>query len=261
MEDPNMHKTLIALLIFVCLTNAVSFVSADSSSNLFSSIVRDQKTIWTSPFHGEDRWKWIIPVVATTAFLINRDHPWFKDYKPSPHTITISKRVSLLGSQPFMIGAAGAVYLIGKAAHNNELSRTGVLGLEALIDSAVVVYGLKLATGRERPHTGDGDGSFFEGGSSFPSGHSIAAWSVASAMMNTGHRPLLLRLAVYGAAAAVSVSRVTGENHYPSDVFAGAMMGLLIGRYVARQTHPQEKVAFQPVVERHGAGFGLVYKW
>lgn len=36
-------------------------------------------------------------------------------------------------------------------------------------------------------------------------------------------------------AAAVSVSRFTGRNHYPSDVLVGSALGYLIGHYVVRQ--------------------------
>src|SRR6266513_2582332 len=43
----------------------------------------------------------------------------------------------------------------------------------------VTVETLKYSLGRQRPFQGDGTGLFFRGGTSFPSEHSAAAWSVA----------------------------------------------------------------------------------
>jgi hypothetical protein len=45
---------------------------------------------------------------------------------------------------------------------------------------------------------------------------------------------------VYGLATAVSASRVLGEQHFPSDVVAGAAIGWLIGRQIYRVHHDPE---------------------
>src|SRR6185312_13419517 len=42
---------------------------------------------------------------------------------------------------------------------------------------------------------------------------------------------------VYGAAGAVSISRVTGRQHFPSDVVVGSTLGWLIGRQIYRAHH------------------------
>ena len=57
---------------------------------------------------------------------------------------------------------------------------TGALGAEALLDSYIVLSILKVAAGRERPDLAGGDGRFFKGKNSFPSGHSMMSWSLAS---------------------------------------------------------------------------------
>ena len=41
-------------------------------------------------------------------------------------------------------------------------------------------------------------------------------------------------IVAYGLATGVSVTRVLGQEHFPSDVFVGAACGYLIGRYVVR---------------------------
>ncbi|HEV7842047.1 MAG TPA: phosphatase PAP2 family protein, partial [Pyrinomonadaceae bacterium] len=114
----------------------------------------------------------------------------------------------------------------------------GLLGAEALIDSGIVAQGFKLATQRTRPREDDAGGEFFDGGNSFPSGHATSAWSLATvfAYEYGKHRPLV-RVGAYGLAAAVSLSRYTGRNHFLSDVLVGSAIGYGIGRYVYRTHH------------------------
>src|SRR5262249_61019831 len=108
------------------------------------------------------------------------------------------------------------------------------LGSEALIHSAIVVTGLKLATGRKRPDQGRGDGRFWGGGTSFPSGHAIGIWSLATVLAEEYRDRPAWRIGAYGLATVGSLSRVTGRNHFPSDVLIGSTLGYLIGRYVVR---------------------------
>ena len=112
-----------------------------------------------------------------------------------------------------------------------------MLGAEALIDSAIVVTALKEITQRRRPRAGVSRGDFFDGGSSFPSGHSIEAWSLATVIANEYHDHRLVQISAYGIASAVSIARYTGRNHFLSDVLVGSAMGYGIGRYVYRAHH------------------------
>jgi membrane-associated phospholipid phosphatase len=84
----------------------------------------------------------------------------------------------------------------------------------------------------------DASGEFFDGGNSFPSGHAISAWSLATVVAYEygQHRPLV-RFTSYGLATAVSLSRYTGRNHFLSDVLVGSAIGYGIGRYTYRAHH------------------------
>ena len=50
----------------------------------------------------------------------------------------------------------------------------------------------------------------------------------------------LTKLFVYGLASAVSASRVTGKDHFPTDVIAGAAIGWFVGQHVYRAHHDAE---------------------
>jgi membrane-associated phospholipid phosphatase len=250
------------LILFLILSASFSFSEEQKSNNLAKKILRDQKAIWTSPFVGNnDRFKWMIPLAATSAFLLTRDSDWSQSYKPSEHTLNWSNNVAEIGSAYSVYGSVTGIYLLGKVSHNENLTHTGLVGLEALLNSTIVGSVLKVTTDRERPNSGDGDGSFWGGGSSFPSGHSMAIWSIATAMVNAQPRPIYWHIIAYSLASSVSVARIAEEQHYASDVFVGSALGFFIGRYVAHQSSGPQKIAFMPVANHKSVGFNLIYKW
>lgn len=208
----------------------------------FVNILRDQRAIWTSPFHlhGTDA-KWLGPLSLSTVALIATDRRTsgeLVEHGDNLNRLRISKDISRMGSLYATGGLAGALYLTGRATHNNRLRETGLLAGEALIDSGILVNALKVASQRQRPPADHSSGEFFAGGSSFPSGHAISAWSLATVIAEEyGHHRPLVQVGAYGLAAAVSVSRYTGRNHFLSDVVVGSALGYGIGRYVYRKHH------------------------
>lgn len=202
------------------------------------NILRDQRAIWTSPLHLEkEDAKWLVPLDLSTAALIATDRLTADVLDDDRKRLNVSHAVSYLGSGYGAGGIAGAFYLIGRATHNARARETGLLGAEALIDSGIVAAVLKSSTQRPRPRAGRERGEFFEGGLSFPSGHTIAAWSLATVVANEYRDNRLVQISAYGLAAAVSVSRFTGRNHFLSDVLVGSAIGYGIGRYVYRTHH------------------------
>ena len=202
------------------------------------NILRDQRAIWTSPLHlqKEDA-KWLAPLGLSTAALIATDRRTADALDDNRTRLNVSHAVSYIGSGYGAGSIAGAFYLIGRATHNARARETGLLGGEALIDSGIVAFVIKHATQRPRPRAGKDRGDFFHGGLSFPSGHTIAAWSLATVVANEYKDNRLVQISAYGLAAAVSVSRYTGRNHFLSDVLVGSAIGYGIGRYVYRTHH------------------------
>src|SRR3989449_3398357 len=202
------------------------------------NILRDQRAIWTSPLHlqGGDA-KWLVPLGLSTAALIATDRRTADALDDNRTRLNVSHAVSYIGSGYGAGSIAGAFYLVGRATHNAGARETGLLGGEALIDSGIVAAVLKSSTQRRRPRAGKERGDFFEHGLSFPSGHSIAAWSLATVVANEYRDNRLVQISSYGLAAAVSVSRYTGRNHFLSDVLVGSAIGYGIGRYVYRAHH------------------------
>ena len=251
MRFTNRSNSLIGISVFALMLGISLSVTAQTPSptpvasptptlehEFIKNVLRDQKAIWTAPFHLHQRdARWLAPIGLGAAALIATDQQTGDEMAESTSQLNASRIVSYAGSTYGVAAVAGAFYVAGRAGHNRRARETGVLGAEALLDSAIVVNALKEITQRTRPSGGRSRGDFFHGGSSFPSGHSIEAWSLAAVIANEYHDRLPVQIAAYGIASAVSVARFTGRKHYLSDVLVGGAMGYGIGRYVYRTHH------------------------
>ncbi|HEX8814538.1 MAG TPA: capsule assembly Wzi family protein [Terriglobales bacterium] len=200
-------------------------------------IVGDQKEFWTAPtrFQVKDL-KWIVPFAGVTAAFIASDSWWSKQV--NPNHVQTSLHISDYTTYGLMAGDAGA-FLLGQITHDDHVSEAGLLGGEATINAVGVTYLFKAITQRERPLTGNGNGDFFYGGSSFPSQHAAIAWSIASVMAHE-YPGWLTQLLAYSAATAVTTTRVTASQHFPSDAIVGSALGWYFGRQVYRAHHDPE---------------------
>ena len=162
--------------------------------SLPGDFLHDQKDIWwTFPkqlAHGR-HWVPTLVIIGGTAGLIYADPhamPYFQKHQKNwddfndvfDPMITTGEVISL------PVGLMTAGYI----RHDDREVNTALLAAEAYGDTVVVNLAIKAATRRQRPAdvaaNGSFTGTFFNGGksplkgSSFPSGHSTAVWSVAT---------------------------------------------------------------------------------
>ena len=196
----------------------------------FKRFGKDQAEIYSAPLHRSSL-KWDALFLAGTGALIAADRH-ASSALPTNH-VDISRNISNVGLYGTS-AAAGALWLSALATHNEHTRETGALSAEAFANAVPVYVGLQLITGRERPFEGSGNGRFWRNNalnSSFPSAHALFTWSMASVIAREYPRPWVKWLA-YGTATAVSVTRFTGREHFPSDVVVGSVVGYLIGRHI-----------------------------
>ena len=129
---------------------------------------------------------------------------------------------------PVVIGIPVGMTAYGLASDRNEEFESGVL----LCTSEVVSYGLstllKDAVKRERPYEAltDVHTNHLETADpySFPSGHSTAAFALATMLTLRYPKPGVY-IPAFAYAALVGYGRVYFGLHYPGDVLAGALLG------------------------------------
>jgi membrane-associated phospholipid phosphatase len=111
----------------------------------------------------------------------------------------------------------------------------GAAGLAAVIGGGILVQIIKHLVGRARPrmtvppweYIGP---SFDSDLHSFPSGHTTTSFALAAVLASRFPRQAWI---FYLIAALVGIGRVVGGSHYPSDVLAGAILGLTVGWVLA----------------------------
>ena len=206
----------------------------DPENRLLSPFVKhmvdDQKRFWTIPrrLPVEDV-KWAAPAAGFLAAVVASDS-WIE--KQIPLSIVHRSQSASNYAVYSLASLAAGSYLLGHVEGNDHLAETGLLSAEAALNSVAVSYLFRSAFQRQRPYQGTQHGDFFAGGSSFPSEHSAIAWSVAGVWAHEYPGPLSQTLA-YTLASAVSLTRITGKQHFASDVLVGSALGW----YFARQTY------------------------
>jgi len=199
---------------------------------LFLNVALDEKEIFTSPFHANrhNALQWLIPLAITGA-LIPNDTRIADSLENSSGQVRWGKRVSNIGASYTLIPIVAGSYVYGAWRDNPKGREIGVLGTETLLDSLIAVEVMKEIFRRDRPddkHPGD----FWGGGTSFPSGHAMQVWSIASLLDHEYKHKRIVGITAYSLAGIVSAARIAAEKHFASDVFAGGTMGWFIGRYV-----------------------------
>jgi membrane-associated phospholipid phosphatase len=208
----------------------------DLGLRFLRNLMTDQQTIWTSPAHLQ--WgdgSWLVPMGEVTAGLIETDRASVRVLPTNPSTLNRYRNFSNYGLGAFA-GATVGLYALGKITHDDHKRETGVLAIEAALDSLAVSSTLEYSFGREAPYQDQGRERFFQGGDAFPSDHAALVWSMASVITHEYPGPLTDILA-YGAATAITAARVMGKDHSPSDVFVGSAIGWFIGHEVYRKHH------------------------
>jgi hypothetical protein len=203
------------------------------------NLLADQAAIWTSPARLRDsNLAGPALLVLATAVAITTDHEAMtsvvsQDISLNNHALTVSN--GLVGG---FIAAPVIIYGLGHIRQDDHATETGILGGEAILDSLAVDEVVKAVSMRERPAVDNARGRFFQTSvgfdSSFPSNHSVIAWSSAAVIASEYNGPLT-KLTAYGLATGVSLTRVIGRQHFPSDVLVGSAVGWMVGHYVAHR--------------------------
>jgi len=206
--------------------------------NMPHDLLHDQGAIWSSPAHVRTRdLEWLLPLAAATGVAFATDQHTMTQVAsrdPSLNQASLNTSNVLIGG---WIAVPVAVYGFGHAHQDEHARQAGILTGESMVDGLVAGELLKLVFMRERPNTDNAQGHFFQTNagfnSSFPSEHSLVAWSAASALAAEYPAPWT-QFALYSAATGVSLTRVMGQQHFPSDVLVGSSIGWLIGHNIVK---------------------------
>lgn len=131
---------------------------------------------------------------------------------------------------------AVSTYALGLLGGNDGIRVTGRLLFESLAFAGGSVMVVRYIAGRSRPY-GDNTPWDFNGFrwsnefQSFPSGHTVVAFAMSTVLAERIDQ-LWARVFFYGMASLTAFARVHNNQHWVSDVFAGAVFGIAAGCHV-----------------------------
>ncbi len=167
---------------------------------------------------------------AVVRVVDDRVDAWFEPFRGKAALDGVAKVVTGLGDHGIMWAAT----TVWRARHSGPERARAVRALTiAGIESTIVNRTLKAVVGRTRPDPGGlelgatGVPVRTPTSSSFPSGHTLAAFCAVTVMGQRGDRGGNALL--FTAATLVGVSRLHLRAHHASDVVGGAAIGTAIG--------------------------------
>ena len=219
---------------------------------LYPNLIADQKRIWSFParlIRGQD-WIPTAAVLGTTAGLVLLDPSEAGYFRRTP---TFHGFNNIFTGNVTAIGTGvvpASLYAIGLIRKDSKMQHTALLAAEAMANAAIMQTVLKDVTRRVKPADFPASGnlsdswfeksgspsSYIKGNGSFPSGHTMEAFSVATIIARRYGNHRWVPYAAYGLASLVGFSRLSLSVHFLSDVFMGGALGYSISRFsVLRQ--------------------------
>ncbi len=186
--------------------------------------IRFDRSLWR-----RDAIRLAIGIVVTALVWLLLDRPlmaWAEGVQ-SDFTEDVIRLLNRLGGgmNPVMVVA---FFLIAGTAYRERRWVAHALAMAmAGLGAGILAQIVKHLAGRARPELWLGPMHYAPGSStSFPSGHTVGAFALAGVLMFSA-RSKTLRVIAFVLAAGVGLSRILAFRHWPSDVTASAVIGLV----------------------------------
>lgn len=218
------------------------FVFADTriNDNLFANVSTDFISIFSSPARiNFSSLAYLTAGGAGLTYLIDRDVTFYHDIHDNRSVFLdkLAAPISLLGDGFLHLGLYGFLLTYG----NSKDREIAGAAFEGFVTVGLFSFISKSAISASRPTTDEYNHSFFKffnANGSFPSGHTIVAFSQA-AILGELYR---IEYITYPLAILVGITRIYQGEHWPSDVLAGALAGIWIGKEVLNNYHKRNEV-------------------
>lgn len=183
--------------------------------------------------------------IFTSMLLI--DNP-IKDYAndhQNPFKDNLFSIDKYYGDVKYMIGGSLALYGSGYLFKDKHLKNMGLRAGQAYFYNGLITVIIKEIMGRARPFANEGPFSyhpfaFQEQYRSFFSGHTSGVFAVSTVMAHEFDY-WWWKTIWYGAAFLVGGARIYHNQHWFSDVLAGALVGYAVGRFTATYDYPKDE--------------------
>lgn len=232
-------------VVFWCLAGLLLLAivqSADAEANPREPLrqlraLRFDRSLWR-----RDAVRLAIGIVVTALVWLLLDRPlmaWAEGVQ-SDFTEDVIRLLNRLGGGMNPVMVVAFFLIAGTAYRERRWVAYAIAMALAGLGAGILAQIVKHLVGRARPELWLGPMHYAPGSStSFPSGHTVGAFALAGVLMFSA-RSKTLRVIAFVLAAGVALSRVLAFRHWPSDVTASAVIGLvtawIVTEVVVRKT-------------------------
>jgi membrane-associated phospholipid phosphatase len=208
------------------------------------NILHDQKNMWLFPLElGKGRhWLPALFITGGTAAFLATDAQTMPHFRQTSGFHGFNRVFSTTATGAAIAVVPAVFYAASLLRKDSYDQSTALFTGEAVVDDTIFMVVTKAIARRQRPtelpvagpysdtffHS---NGSIFGKGTSFPSGHALMAFSVATVFARRYRDHRWVPYLAYAVAGAIAFSRVTTGAHFPADVFVGSSLGYVIARY------------------------------
>lgn len=196
---------------------------------------------------GKDGNEYFIPIKQSDLFLLagtlslgtivfanEREILDYVQEQNNEHTAKVANIGNMLGREAIVPIVAGS-YFVGAVLKNDKLKKVGIFTVRAGLATQIVTELFKKSFARKRPNATNDPYEFFEEGHhAFYSGHTSAAFSMATVIAEVYKDKPLVPYLAYGAAALTAYARMHDNKHWATDVLVGAVAGHLVTKIFMR---------------------------
>ncbi|MBC8319471.1 MAG: phosphatase PAP2 family protein [Bacteroidetes bacterium] len=208
-----------------------------------SSYWTTTKKIAVGPLHWKQK-EWIIAgtvaAAGITLYIFDDEiRQVFQNNKSNTLDFASKYITEPWGSGLYPAALFGGYYIYGLASQNERARQIALGGTQAFVMAGISSQVLKQIFHRHRPSQDIPSSPYlwegpFKGwdNTAFPSGHTTAAFAIASMMSKVYKDKIWVGILSYSLATGVGLSRVYDNVHWPTDVLIGAALGYAIGQSV-----------------------------
>ena len=263
------------ILIFALKLNAQydtlssEFRSVKLNKDYFKSYFTDSKDVVTAPFHwNKKQWLTATACIGASVLIYTQDEQIREFFQSNRSNFTDNASKYFfdpLGSGLYSLPFLGVLYIYGNIKNAERAEAVALNGVKAYIISGVFAQIIKQISHRHRPYQDvlpdpkNWDGPFSDiKYTSFPSAHTMTAFSIATVLASTYKDKKWVAILSYSLAGFTGLSRLNDDEHWASDVFVGAVLGIAIGKTIYNNSIGKSKIQIMPTAFNNGYGVSLI---
>ncbi len=207
------------------------------------------------------RWTHLLIAAGAVAAATTFDSPIAAAFgaEPSREMRRVANQFNRFGEVEVIMPVIGGLIAVGALTDRADLVTAGQRTALAVGIATIAVSAKKYPLGRERPYENasmsGGTLRPMSGSTALPSGHTAAAFALATSLADVVNNPVA-DVTFYGLAAGTAFARLSGRKHWFSDVVAGAIVGTVSAKLAHGRISLFGLQAPQISIGRNRAGVG-----